>query len=185
VLEVEVKFAVADFAPLEAVLERWGAAIEPPRRDEDRYFNAPDRDFAKTDEALRVRSIGAHNVITYKGPKIDAETKTRLELEVPIGDGSDAAVDMGRILTHLRYRPTGTVRKTRRIARFARAGFDLQASLDEVDSVGKFAEVEVVAEESRYAEAKAAVLAAAAELGMTQVERRSYLQLLLERQRAE
>jgi adenylate cyclase class 2 len=184
VLEVEVKFAVADFAPLEAVLKRWGATIEPPRRDEDRYFNAPDRDFAKTDEALRVRSIGSHNVITYKGPKIDAETKTRLELEVPIADGSEAAGDMGRILTYLRYRPTGTVRKTRRIAHFTRADFELQASLDEVDEVGKFAEVEAVADESRYVEAKAAVLAAAAELGMTQAERRSYLQLLLERQGA-
>jgi adenylate cyclase class 2 len=184
VLEVEVKFAVADFAPIEAALARWGAIIESPRRDEDRYFNAPDRDFAQSDEALRIRSIGNQNVITYKGPKIDLETKSRLEIEVSLADGAEAAADLGRILKHLGYRPTGVVRKHRRIARLTRAGLELQVSLDDVDDVGQFAEVETVAEESRYAEAKVAVIAVASELGMTQPERRSYLQLLLEGQRA-
>jgi adenylate cyclase, class 2 len=182
VLEVEVKFAVADFAPLEARLREWGAAFDPPRRDEDRYFNAPDRDFAATDEALRVRSVGAKNVVTYKGPKIDAQTKSRLEIETPLADGAEAAQNMTRFLSHLRYRATGVVRKTRRIVRFERDGFDMHVSLDEVDDVGRYAEVETLAEEPQFAAAKAAVLAAAHELGMTQPERRSYLQLLLESQ---
>jgi adenylate cyclase class 2 len=61
----------------------------------------------------------------------------------------------------------------------------MQASLDEVDGVGHYAEVETMAEEARFADAKAAVLAAATELGMTQPERRSYLQLILEREPSE
>ena len=49
------------------------------------------------------------------------------------------------------------------------------------ESVGRFAEVEAIAEEAKFAQAKSVVLAAAAELGMKQAERRSYLQMLLER----
>jgi len=183
VLEVEVKYAVADFAPVEAALARWGVIWSPPRREADHYFNAPDRDFARTDEALRVRSVGATNVITYKGPKLDQATKTRLELEVPLRDGEPVAADMRKLLTHLGYRPVAVVRKTRRGARFERAGFAMQACLDEVDGVGRYAELEVVAEEAKAEAAKAAVLAAAAELGLTNQERRSYLQLLLEAQK--
>src|SRR5437763_12543571 len=104
-LEVEVKFAVADFAPLEAALARWGAIWSPPRPEADHYFNAPDRDFARTDEALRVRSVGKSNCVTYKGPKIDRATKTRLEIEVPLADGESTAADFRRLLTHLGYRP--------------------------------------------------------------------------------
>jgi adenylate cyclase class 2 len=184
-LEVEMKFAVADFAPLEAALAAKGAAIESPRHDADHYFNAPDRDFAKTDEAVRVRTIGEKNFVTYKGPKIDRETKTRLEIEVPLADGEDAAADLRRLLTHLRYRPVAVVRKTRRIAKFTRDGFNMQMTLDEVDGVGQYAELEVMAPEQRADAAKAAVLAVAAELGLIHSERRSYLQLLLEKQRKE
>jgi adenylate cyclase class 2 len=180
--EVEMKFAVADFSPLEAALAAKGATVGSPRRDADHYFNAPDRDFAKTDEAVRVRTIGEKNYVTYKGPKIDSETKTRLEIEVPLGDGETAAADYRRLLTHLRYRPVAVVRKTRRIAELTRDGFDVQLTLDEVDGVGQYAELEIVAPEDRADAAKAVVLAVAAELGLTQSERRSYLQLLLEKQ---
>jgi adenylate cyclase class 2 len=179
-LEVEVKYAVADFAALETVLARWGVIWSPPRREADHYFNAPDRDFARTDEAFRVRSVGPMNVVTYKGPKLDKATKTRLELEVPLADGEPVAADFRKLLTHLGYRPVSVVRKVRRCARFERDGFAMQACLDEVDGVGRYAELEVVAEEARAEAAKAAVLAAAAELGLTHPERRSYLQLLLE-----
>src|SRR5438132_14309314 len=83
-LEVEVNYALDDFAPLEAALGRWGVTLGSPRRDADHYFNAPDRDFARTDEAFRVRIVGQTNYVTYKGPKLDRETKTRLEIEVAL-----------------------------------------------------------------------------------------------------
>jgi adenylate cyclase class IV len=47
--------------------------------------------------------------------------------------------------------------------------------------VGKFVEVEVVADESAFDAAQAAVLAAAADLGLTTPEPRSYLRMLLEK----
>jgi len=179
-LEVEVKYAVEDLKPLAAALAGWSAG--ETRRDEDHYFNAPDRDFARTDEALRVRSIGPRNYITYKGPKTDAETKTRFELELPLGDGPESAAQFRRLLTRLGYRPGGVVRKARRVFRSHRDGFDVQATLDDVDGLGTFAELEITADEDQLPAARAAVLGAAAELGLTQAERRSYLQLLLEKQ---
>jgi adenylate cyclase class 2 len=181
-LEVEVKYAVADFGPIETALAARGVAFGPPRRDADQYFNAPDRDFARTDEAVRVRSIGPKNYVTYKGPKIDRETKTRLEIEVPLADGEKVATDFAALLTHLGYRPVAVVRKSRRVAEFTRDGFAMQVTLDEVDDVGRYAELEVVVPDDQMAAAKRAVLAAASDLGLTQVERRSYLQLLLEKQ---
>src|SRR5437588_1615633 len=104
-LEVEMKFAVGDFAAIEAAVAARNIAIGPPRRDADHYFNAPHRDFARTDEALRVRTIGATNCVTYKGPKLDRTTKTRLEIEVPLAGGETAAADFRRLLTCLGYRP--------------------------------------------------------------------------------
>jgi adenylate cyclase class 2 len=178
-LEVEVKYAVDDFGPLEAALRKWRVALEPPRRDADHYFNAPDRDFARTDEAFRVRSVGSSNFVTYKGPKRDRETKTRLEIEVALADGEPAAADFRRILTLLGYKPSGIVRKSRRVGHFDRDGFALQICLDEVENLGRFAELEVVAPEEQYEAAKALVLAVAAELGLTRVERRSYLEMVL------
>jgi adenylate cyclase class IV len=48
-----------------------------------------------------------------------------------------------------------------------------------VDGLGRFAELEVVAPEEQYEAAKATVLAAAGELGLTRVERKSYLEMVL------
>src|SRR6516162_2725993 len=87
-LEIEMKFAVVDFETIEDALRRWHTSALERRSESDRYFNAPDRDFARTDEALRIRSIGKRNFITYKGPKTDRQTKTRTELELPLGEGS-------------------------------------------------------------------------------------------------
>ena len=76
-LEVEVKYQTSDWERVRAALADWGAVADPPREDTDHYFNAPDRDFARTDEAVRLRRIGPANYLTYKGPKRDADTKTR------------------------------------------------------------------------------------------------------------
>ena len=56
-LEIEQKFARADFALLERRLKEWGASLGEIHEEADHYFNAPDRDFAQTDEAFRLRRI--------------------------------------------------------------------------------------------------------------------------------
>jgi adenylate cyclase class 2 len=180
VLEVEMKFPVSDFGALERQLAAWGAT-GPTRTDADHYFNAPDRDFARTDEALRVRSIGPANFVTYKGPKRDAQTKTRTEIEVGLAPGADAADVFRRLLTHLGYRFVAVVRKRRTIYHVEREGLALEACLDEVEGLGRFAELEIQAPEEELEKARAVLLRTAATLGLGTSERRSYLELLLER----
>lgn len=178
-LEVEMKFPVEDFAPLVTRLAEWGITNVQSREDADYYFNAPDRDFAQTDEALRLRRIGVANFVTYKGPKRDAQTKTRTELEVPLAEGEEVAGNFQRLLEHLGYRFAGAVRKRRRIYHVERAGFALEVCLDEVEGLNRFAELEILAPEERLDEARTVLLGAAAALGLTTSERRSYLQMLL------
>ena len=57
------------------------ARFHDPAEQVDRYFAHPCRDFARTDEALRLRRDGDDVAITWKGPRIDAATKTRRESE--------------------------------------------------------------------------------------------------------
>jgi adenylate cyclase class 2 len=179
VLEVEMKFPVADFAGLEQRLAGWGTPPPAALEEADHYFNAPDRDFAQTDEALRVRRIAEANFVTYKGPKLDPHTKTRTEIEVPLAKGDQPAEDFMRLLQHLGYRPVAVVRKRRRIYRAKREAYALEVCLDDVEGVGRFAEIEIQAAEEQLAPARDVLRRTATELGLTDSERRSYLEMLL------
>jgi adenylate cyclase class 2 len=178
-LEVEMKFPVADLDALADRLRERGAQLDKTLHEEDHYFNAPDRNFAQTDEALRLRRIGAANFVTYKGPKRDAETKTRAEIEVPLAEGDRAAADFEKLLTCLGYRPVAVVRKQRRTLHLTEDTFSVEICLDEVEDVGRFAELELVVPEERLEEARAVLLRLARELGLSGSERRSYLEMLL------
>jgi adenylate cyclase class 2 len=180
-LEIEMKFPVAEFAPVQRVLSGWGAARAESRQDADHYFNAPDRDFARTDEALRLRRIGRANHVTYKGPKRDAHTKTRTEVEVPLAEGDEAAGNFTALLQHLGYRPTAVVNKRRTIYHLKRDGFTLEVCLDEVDGLGRFVELEILAPEEQLDRGRAVLQRTAGELGLADSERRSYLEMLLEK----
>jgi adenylate cyclase class 2 len=181
-LEVEMKFRVADLAPLEARLRAIGAHFLSSREDNDHYFNAPDRDFARTDEAFRLRQIGENNLLTYKGPKRDLETKTRKEIEAPLAPGNDARRDAIALIQALGYRPVACVSKRRRLWQFMSEGYRIEVSLDDVTGVGTFAEIEIQAEEAAEEAARRALAAAARSLGLTESERRSYLEMWLERE---
>jgi adenylate cyclase class 2 len=185
-LEIEMKFAVPDFKALKKRLSQCGArrARIKPRHEEDHYFNAPDRDFARTDEALRLRRLGAENFVTYKGPKRDRQTKTRAEIEVSLARGQAAAEEFCRLLRELGYRDVAIVRKDRWLYRFANAGgFVVEVCLDDVEGLGKFAELEILAPEAQLDAARAVLQQLAADLDLSGSERRSYLEMLLEKQR--
>ena len=178
-LEIEQKFAVANFSDLEGRLAALGVADFVTRHEEDHYHNAPDRDFEQTGEAFRLRRVGSTNFLTYKGPRRDPAVKIRPELEIALRDGDAATDEMLRLLRHLGYRPVAIVRKRRRIAHLTRHGHHLEVCLDEVDEVGRFAELEILAPEDGLEAARAVLLETAAELGLSRVEPRSYLTMLL------
>src|ERR1700737_4838875 len=108
-LEIEQKCANADFAAIERRLAEWGVTAHEDEEESDDYYNAPDRDFKQTDEAFRLRRIGAKNFLTYKEPKRQASVKIRTELEVPLPDGNAAAGQFAELLKHLGYRYVATV----------------------------------------------------------------------------
>jgi len=170
--EVEAKAPARDLEALAAELARRGAQLLADRRERDVYFAAPDRDFAETDEALRLRTVEDRTTLTYKGPKIDPRTKTRRELSVDVDDPIAAAA----LLEALGYRRVGAVSKHRRVYELGRT----EIALDNVEGLGSFVEAEELAEtEAERDRAQEHVLALLTELGFTQRERRSYLELLL------
>ena len=139
------------------------------------------RDFAQTDEALRIRSVGDQNWVTWKGPKIGSRTKTRREIELPLGDGTQTAEQLSEVLQILGFRSVTVVRKTRKLHELTRNGRRFEIALDEVDELGTFLEVELMADEADLKSAQDAVLELARELGLSQTEPRSYLGMLLQK----
>ena len=179
--EVEQKHPVDDVAALVGRLEQRGVEIGPPIEQADHYFNHPARDYALTDEALRIRSMGGKSFATYKGPKLDASTKTRRELELPL-DSSDAdGKQFAELLAALGFESVAVVRKHRRTFHIEWNGRVVEGALDDVDGVGSFVELELQADEAELDEARTTIAAIADDLNLGPSERRSYLELLLTR----
>lgn len=184
--EVEIKFRVTDPAALDARLSALGIEPGEPVRHADHYLAHPARDFAATDEALRIRRIGDENRITYKGPKKPGPTKTREEIEVPFDPGEAEFDKIARVFERLGFRPVAVVEKTRREADIERQGRPIAIALDDAGGLGRFAEVEALAaDEGDLAAAQEAVVALGRELGLSEVEPRSYLRMTLERRGAD
>lgn len=134
-IEVEVK-AKADLSKVRSILERIGAEKIRVEEQSDTYFAAPHRDFAITDEALRIRNLDGRAVLTYKGPKLDSISKTRKEFETLVDEENTT-----EILHALGFSEAGSVRKMREVFR---AG-NITVCLDSVEGLGEFLEVEIVA----------------------------------------
>jgi len=179
--EVEQKFVVSDPDSLAEQLTKLGCQFFDSICQVDSYFAHPARDFAQTDEALRIRRVGEENFVTYKGPKIDQDTKTRREIELPLPTGEAAADPYVELLGELGFRHVADVRKTRRPGRIAWRGWQVEVALDEIADLGTFAELEVTATEENLADAKDCIHSLALQLELADIERRSYLELLLSR----
>ncbi len=191
--EVEIKVP-ADHDAVRARLESVDARPGETRRQRDVYYDAPHREFAETDEALRIRSetvyketdgeteqrveqsaSGAESTrITYKGPLLDEGSKTRAEHETGVDDADEAA----GILDGLGFEPAATVEKRREYWSFD--GFTV--SLDTVDGLGEFVEIEREVEtEDAIDTTRDAAVDALERLGLDAADqvRTSYLGLLL------
>ena len=187
--EVEVKVP-ADHAAVRERLDALGADPVNAVEQEDTYYDAPHREFAETDEALRVRRESVHSVgdegdetteddtfaeLTYKGPLVEAESKTRREIETEVAEGEAA----GDLLSALGFDPAATVRKERE--RFVLDGYTV--TLDAVEGLDEFVEVETeVADEESVEAAREEAFEVLRALGLDPDDqiRTSYLGLLLE-----
>ncbi|HYC21989.1 MAG TPA: class IV adenylate cyclase [Candidatus Bathyarchaeia archaeon] len=174
-LEAEIKLRLepADVAALSERLVALGASALGTHLQVDTYFSHPTRDFATTDEALRLRCDGGRLSITYKGPKLDPPRKTREEIEFPLVASIETATAM---LERLGFRPTATVRKERTDFLLAEG---TQVSIDRVGELGCFCELEVAADDVRTG--REALEASLHRLGLDghRPIAESYLELLL------
>jgi adenylate cyclase class 2 len=182
-LEVEQKYPVSDLEQITATLVALGAELGEEIEQADYYFNHPARDFAETDEALRIRRVGSRNRITFKGPKLDQLTKTRQEIELRLGDGDGQAESWRELLEALGFTPVAIVRKVRRPGKLPWKNSDVTIALDNVRDVGQFIELELTADTAGLDSARECILDLAGALQLADQERRSYLELLLGRTR--
>lgn len=178
--EVELKFRLPESGFVLTRLSELGAVPGAIQVQTDQYFAHPVRDFGTTDEALRIRSIGDENRVTYKGPVIDKATKTRHESELTFQSGPAAAEQLAQIWEQLSFRRVRVVRKTRQLYALHWQDRDLEICLDQVDGLGAFLEIETLATEAEKTTAQQAILALAREFQLSQPEHRSYLEMLLE-----
>ena len=175
--EVELKFR-ADHETVRERLESAGAEPRGTVVQRDTYYDAPHRDFAETDEALRVRRVEREGEVeshlTYKGPIVDDESKTRREHETRVDDGESVAA----ALDALGFSPAAEVEKRRE--RFALG--DHLVTLDAIEGLGEFVEVEGEAGAGQIDPVRDAVEATVRSLGLDPEAdiRTSYLELLLD-----
>ncbi|OPY26067.1 MAG: CYTH domain protein [Methanocella sp. PtaU1.Bin125] len=171
-IEVEIK-ARASTDALADVLKRRGAEFEKTVVQSDTYYNAPHRDFAETDEAVRIREQDGRAYLTYKGKKIDAQSKTRKEVEVAV----ENKARMEDILLSLGFRKTLDVIKTRSIYHYG----GVEICLDRIEGLGEFVELESMAENaSEIPQKRDGLIALMRELGVEGGQiRESYLEMLM------
>lgn len=170
-LEIEVKARLRNPERVRKKLSDLGAMRVKTVTQVDTYYNHPARDFAASDEALRLRNEDGKVTVTYKGPKLDKLTKTREEENLQISEAKSAE----KILERLGFRRVREVKKRRE--HYTLPGFKVM--LDRVEGLGEFIEVEKPGEKYDPRE----LIEFLKSLGVDEkdLERRSYLELLIER----
>ena len=179
--EVEVKSSIEDREVLRRRIEAIGGAFVSEVVQEDVYFRHPCRDLKERDEALRLRQEGKETILTFKGKKIGAFAKMREELEVSVGSFKETAA----ILKKLGFSEGFVIRKRRAVYKVG----DIAVSLDSVEGLGEFIEVEAQAATAGadtvdglhlLEEAKAKVFEVVDKLGLQRdrLSTASYLELL-------
>jgi adenylate cyclase class 2 len=194
--EVELKVR-ADVDRVRERLEELGAERTGAVEQRDTYYDAPHREFAATDEALRIRRErpidgaapgdggGAEDGregaghdsgtarLTYKGPLVDGASKTREEHESVVADDEAVAGALGG----LGFEPAAVVEKRRAV--YELDGYTV--TLDRVTDLGEFVEVEREVEEGEIDAAREGAVEILRSLGLDPDEgiRTSYLGLLL------
>ncbi|QKQ99857.1 class IV adenylate cyclase [Metallosphaera tengchongensis] len=131
--EIKVKLTIDPEAFLNTLLKE-GYTYEGEEIHEDIYLNGENKDFRKTDEALRLRLVNGRAELTYKGPRLGTKSKSREEVTVTLDDKNG----MLKILEKLGYRAVFTIKKRRKLLK--KNGFTV--CIDSVEDLGDFLEIE-------------------------------------------
>ena len=182
-IEVEIKIPVSDLEREKEGLQRMGFVHEQSLIERDTYFDGGVCGIRKSGQALRVRQI-IHcdtgekiSEINFKGKKMDSVSMSRPEYETTVGNGEIAK----KIFEAAGFFPVKPVVVKKR--EMLLCG-EMRACLDEVEGLGTFLELEIMAEdESGRAPALKKIERILKELGhgMEETTRVSYLTQLLMR----
>jgi len=177
-IEVEIKAKIEDNIAAYEKIKEIGGVYSHSEKQHDIYFNGENKDFKESDEALRIREVpdgeDLKRILTYKGPKLDTETKTRKEIEVTV----DNTENLIEILVNIGFRPSAIVNKMRRIFTYE----DYTITVDKLNKLGYFIEIEyVTSEESDIDEIQKNIFSIFEKLGIKDgFVKTSYLELLEE-----
>lgn len=169
-MEVESKYRSPGNDKVERALSKLGAELVGEEETDDVYFRHPDRDFGKTDEALRLRKKEGISELTYKGPRMRMEhTKAREEITLKTED----PLTVQRIVERLGFDEFRTIHKKRKNFRYDKVWI----AVDDVEGLGEFIELELITEEPKRAEMLIEQMRE--ELALTDLESKTYLELVL------
>ncbi|MFN3193414.1 MAG: class IV adenylate cyclase [Aureliella sp.] len=177
--EVEQKYVLHDTETQGRLLDG-GFELLRTEKHSDQYFRHPCRDFRETDEAFRLRTVNDDLLVTYKGKRLDSQVKVRHEIELALVLAE--RTQWMQMLVQLGFEPLPEVKKVRAIYRRPDSGAVTEetVTIDQVDELGLFAEVEVVVEGAKGIEAaEIQVQALAQRLGLSEIQPLSYLAQLL------
>jgi adenylate cyclase, class 2 len=176
--EVEQKYRVATHGDLLDKLIKLGT-VQPTERHCDTYLQHPSRDFAQSGEAFRIRELNGRFLVTYKGPRLPGSVKIRQEIELPLAENTGEG--WIKILQALGFRVVAQVNKSRQPLIIDQGDRQLNVTLDSVAGLGAFVEIEGLAKDKTDIVAtEMSIHALARELGLSEIEPRSYLRQLLD-----
>jgi adenylate cyclase class 2 len=176
--EIERKYRVADPIALRKKIESLGGRWVRRESQCDRYFVHPARDFQATDEALRIRTRDGGSQLTYKGPRQERWTKIREEIEVDLAAGDSQTQKLEWLLERLGFYPRAAVRKQRDLFELDFYHWPVTVCLDQVESLGTFVELELIASPEEVASAKTIIEKLESRLGLSSPLEDSYLKML-------
>lgn len=176
--EVEVKLRISGGDAVRRALRELGASPLKEGTERDTYFRSNMADFSKTDEALRLRreDYGVTRwILAYKGPRLGGLSKSRLEIEAEVRDPGE----LMEILQKLGFTRLMDIRKERSI--FQLRPFII--SLDKVEGLGDFVEIERKAEDAGTTlDSEIDEVLRKLNLNRSQLVPLTYLELLLQRE---
>lgn len=169
--EVEVKFSISEPSRIREKLLELGATYVDTVDQVDIYYQHPCKNFAETDEALRLREnnskSGKSIELTYKGPKRGGWAKDRVEIVSRVVD----SMEMQEILEMLGFKTVARLQKHREFYMIK----GVEVSIDKVEGLGDFVEIE---DKGGGLEA---VREIASLLGLGEPVPKTYLELYLEK----
>lgn len=142
-IEVEVKIPISDAEAIKGQLLQHGFVPGMVHEETDIYFNSENYDLKARDKALRIRQVRDMKTgktwaqFNCKGPKLDGVSVSRTEIETSVDDPEA----IKSILAQLSFYPVAcTVRKIR----YYYTRDKITASIDQVEGLGDFLELEIL-----------------------------------------